>query len=173
MRILLFPLLFILIGCDYRIDVPTAPSNTITNNNTNTNTNNIDIHDLVNFVPTFPPTTTDPTNPSVGTPLPIPTGSESTARLSATSNSHLLASSCQNTQFRDAVVNALKNTDSRWGYVSKGGCTTTSKDSIAYRATNSDTGIWIVDIIGNHCGTGTIFTWNIVGYSAEMAWCSR
>ena len=162
------------LGCDYRVMFPAAPSNNITNNNQNTNTNTVDISDLVNFAPTFPPTTDNPNQPPTsGTPLPIPFGSEATARNAANSNSNYLASSCHNTNFRDAIVNALRNSDQRWGYVSKGGCSTTSKDSIAYRATNSDTGIWIVDIIGNHCGTGPTFTWNIVGYGADMAWCAR
>ena len=162
------------LGCDYRIMLPAAPSNNITNSNTNTNTVDIDAHDVINLNPTFPPTTDNPNVPPTSSvPLPIPFASEGVARTAAHANRGLLSSSCSNTQFLNAIVNALRTTDARWGYVSKGGCSTTSRDSIAYRATNTDTGIWIVDVIGDHCGTAPTFTWNIVGYAADMAWCSR
>ena len=162
------------LGCDYRITLPNAPTGpSITNNNTNTNTNTVDISDLVNFVPTFPPTTDNPNQPPTsGTPLAIPPGSETVARNAANANAGYIASSCHNTKFIDAIVNALKANDSRWGYICNTSCSQLSGDTIAYRATNTSTGVWAVDVIGNHCGTGPSFTWNVVGYAADRQWAA-
>lgn len=158
------------LGCDYRIMLPAAPSNNITNNNNNTNQNNIDISDLVDFAGTFPGTTTDPSNPTLDTPLAIPLGSESIARGVPTTN---LATSCHNTKYIDAIVSALRARDQRWGYICKSSCNEVSGDTIAYKATNSSTGVWAVDVIGNHCGPNPVFTWNVVGYAADRMWTAN
>ena len=160
-------------ACDFTITLPSS-------SNVNTNTNTVNIHDLVNFVPTFPPTgggtPTNPGGPDV--PLPIPSSAESIARAVASANAGLIASSCQATNgpsawaFMDLEVNTLKASDARWGYVSRNSCSTPSQDSIGYRATSDNTGLWAVDIIGGHCGGNPVFTWNVVGFDANAVWCA-
>ena len=160
----------VFIGCDYRVMFPASPSGpSITNNNTNTNTNTVDISDLVNFAGTFPPTTQPGEAPTPNTPLPIPANAESTARSVSTAS---VGKSCQNFDYLDAVVSALRRTDQRWGYVcnAHSGCPQVSGDTIGYRATNSNTGLWAVDIIVNHCGTNPSPAWNVVGYAADRQW---
>jgi len=176
-------------GCDYNLTItgPTV-SNTNSNANTSTNTNTnpitIDIHDVVNFVPT-PGTAggdgTMPGNTSPTAPLPIPTTARPIAEGVAAANPLLLANSCQDTfgpaawAFLDLEIVTLRASDPRWGYLGKGGvCTNPSRDVIAYKATSTDVGIWGVDIIGNHCGvapTPPTFTWNVIGYDAAGKWC--
>lgn len=153
----------LLIGCDYLITGPT-----VTNNNSNNNQNNIDLHDLIDFTPTNPPSTTPPGNePTITSPLAIPPFSEGVARSVPTTN---IGTSCHNSRYLDAVISALSARDSRWGYICKTSCSEVSGDTIAYRATNTNTGVWAVDIIGNHCGTNPSFTWNVVGYAPERMW---
>ena len=163
---------FLCVGCDYRVMFPASPSGpTITNNNTNTNTNTVDISDLINFNGTFPPTVQPGDTPTSTTPLPIPQNAESIARGVPTTN---VSKSCQNFNYLDAVVAALRSTDQRWGYVcnAHSGCPQISGDTIGYRATNSNTGLWAVDIIVNHCGTNPTAGWSVVGYAADRQWTS-
>lgn len=150
------------VACDLHITNPapviatgtTTPATTITNTNTNTSTNTNDRAD----------TTPTPTTPGAGTPgdgsaaLPLPTYGESVVRGVADQNPSLLANSCQTTsgesawQFLDLVVRTLRAQDQRWGYLCKDqSCLTFGRDVITYRATAAETGIWIVDVIGNHC----------------------
>ena len=54
--------------------------------------------------------------------------------------------------FLDLLIRTLRAQDQRWGYLCKdANCLTFGRDVITYRATADDTGIWIVDVIGNHC----------------------
>jgi len=180
------------LACDYNITLP-SPTVTTTNNNSNTSTNtnqnpinfNIDIHDVVNFVPTPGSAGGDGTLPGGNTsptsPLPIPTTARPIAEAVAAANPLLLANSCQDTlgpaawAFMDLEVTTLRASDVRWGYLGKGGvCTNPSRDVIAYKATNTDVGIWGVDLIGSHCPTPpavSTFTWNVIGYDAAGKWC--
>jgi hypothetical protein len=177
-------------ACDYNLTFP-APIVTTTNNNTSTNTNTnpinltVDVHDVVNFVPT-PGTaggdgSTPPGNTSPSAPLSIPINARGIAEGIAAANPLLLANSCQDTlgpaawAFLDLEVTTLRANDVRWGYLGKGGvCTNPSRDVIAYKATSTDVGIWGVDIIGSHCPTPpavSSFTWNVIGYDAAGKWC--
>ena len=146
-------------ACDIRLDTngaptsPTAPGPTnITNTNTNTSTNNNDRSDTT-------PTPSPPSTPGDGTSaLPLPTYGEGVVRSVADRNPGLVANSCQDTAgdpawgFLDLVVRTLRAQDQRWGYLCKdAACLTFGRDVITYRATSADTGIWIVDVIGNHC----------------------
>jgi len=50
-----------------------------------------------------------------------------------------------------------------------------ARDIVAYRASSGDTGIWIVDVIGNHCPgatTGDVPTvrWGILPFELERRW---
>jgi len=161
------------VGCDYRVMFPAAPTSNITNNNTNTNTVDIDAHDVINLNPTFPPTTDNPNvPPTPSVPLPVPQNAEGIARTAAHANRGLISKSCQNSQFIDAIVSALRVSDARWGYIcnATSGCSAISGDTIAYRATSTNVGVWAVDIIGDHCGTNPTFTWNVVGFAADRQW---
>jgi len=146
-------------ACDIRLDTagtPTAPTPaggvTITNTNTNTSVNNNDRSDTT-------PTPSTPSTPGDGTSaLPLPTYGEGVVRGVADANPGLLANSCQDTAgdpawgFLDLVIRTLRAQDQRWGYLCKdAACLTFGRDVITYRATAAETGIWIVDVIGNHC----------------------
>jgi hypothetical protein len=178
------------IACDYNLTL-TGPTISNANTSTNTNTNqnpitfNLDIHDVVSFLPTPGTAGGDGTNPpgngSPTAPLPIPTTARPIAEAVAAANPLLLANSCQDTlgpaawAFLDLEVTTLRASDTRWGYLGKGGvCTNPSRDVIAYKATATDVGIWGVDIIGSHCPTPpavSTFTWNVIGYDAAGKWC--
>jgi hypothetical protein len=83
-----------------------------------------------------------------------------------------LRNSCQETggtwEFMDAVVDTLRaNYDTRWAYNCKrGNCGDPSLDVIAYHwgpgndENNAD--VYIIDIIGGHCGSTPVPVWNDV-----------
>ena len=164
MRLLLpIACVLVLAACDFRITnptptpaTPTAPGGvSITNTNTNTSTNNNDRSDTA-------PTPSTPGLPGDGTggAISLPAYGETVVNDVAASNPGLLANSCQEKtgesawQFLDLVIRTLRAQaqDQRWGYLCKdAACRTFGRDVIAYRATATDVGIWIVDIIGNHC----------------------
>lgn len=85
---------------------------------------------------------------------------------------------CLDFQFIDAVVDALRLRDSRWGYLCRGvGCTTGSFDKIAYHATAGPEiagalGVWVVDIIGSACESPTR-QWSVDGFDAAGSWTGR
>jgi hypothetical protein len=160
MRLLLPIACVVLAACDLQITNPapvvatttSPPSTTITNTNTNTSTNNNDRSDTA-----ATPTTPGGTD-GTGAAVPLPTYGETVVRGVADRNPDLLANSCQETagetawQFLDLVIRTLRAQDQRWGYLCKDqACLTFGRDVITYRATAADTGIFIVDIIGNHC----------------------
>jgi hypothetical protein len=98
----------------------------------------------------------------------------------AAANPTLLANSCQDThgesawQFLDLVIRTLRAQDQRWGYLCKdASCVTFGADIVAYRATSSTTGIWIVDVIQNHCpGPGDTVSarWGVLPFETERRW---
>jgi hypothetical protein len=172
----------LLAGCEFRVTQPapvtvtpvSPPSITITNTNTNTNTTERDRSD------------TDP-DPAPGgggtggaTVLPLPAYGEGVAREIAAAHPALLAHSCELTSgaaawgFLDRLVRALQARDARWGYLCKdAGCTKVAADIVAYRASAGDTGIWIVDVIGNHCpGSGDVVTvrWGVLPFETVRRW---
>lgn len=163
------PLLFVLVAaCEYNL----GPSVV----NTNTNTNNIDIHDLVNFVPVPNPSAPVPA-PGGGTevPVPLPSNGQALAQAFATANPALLLNSCQATsgeaawKFLDGLVQTLRVSDPRWGYVTKS-AGVISQDVISYRATSDNTGAWGIDVIVGHCGAAPTFGWQVLGLDENAPW---
>jgi hypothetical protein len=164
----------------FNLDVPTAPTGptvNVTNTNTNTNTNT---------------TTTDrtgsdtgssnPNNPNVppGTDLPLPSYGEATVRSFGVSDADALAKSCQLVYgesawtWLDKVITTLQQRDARWGYMCKDNeCTNFARDIVAYKAGNTNLGIWIVDVIGNHCpnpGDIVTATWQTLPFETVRQW---
>jgi|SoiMethySBSTD1v2_1073268.scaffolds.fasta_scaffold255351_2 hypothetical protein len=102
---------------------------------------------------------------------PLPSYGESVVRAVAAANPGALANSCQDSggswQFMDQVVDTLRTYDTRWGYNGKRGNThDPSKDVIAYHyGPGPDEGspdVYIIDIIGGHCGATPSPIWNDV-----------
>jgi len=172
----------LLTSCDIRLDLadtppasPTGP--TITNTNTNTSTNNNDRSD------TAPPSA-DGSGSGTGAPgvaLPLPAYGEGVTRDVAAANPALLANSCQETtgemawRFLDLVISTLRARDQRWGYLCKDAtCHAIARDIVAYRASTDVTGIWIVDVIGNHCPGPTdpppAVRWGVLAFETARPW---
>lgn len=162
--------------CEYNFIGPTI-SNSNESTNTNTNRNTVDLHDLVNFVPSPSPTSPVPA-PGGGTetPLPLPTNAQIIAQTIATNNPILIAQSCPATfgeagwRFMDLIVKTLQASDPRWGYLIKP-AGIPSQDVIAYRATSDNIGTWAVDIIVDLCGQSK-FSWQVLGFDASTMWAS-
>ena len=79
-----------------------------------------------------------------------------------------LANSCQERggswQFMDLVVDALRTYDTRWGYNGKrGNANDPSHDVVAYNYGSGldlhSTTVYIIDIIGGHCGSNPVPGW--------------
>ena len=172
-----------LVGCEQTFNLgtpsPTGPTN-ITNTNTNTNNNNntTDRSDTGND----DNDNDDNDTPSTGV-IPLPAYGEAVTRLVAQNNTTLLANSCQDKfgetawQFLDKLVKELRfhAGDQRWGYLCKdSSCTRTARDVVAYRAGSSNTGIWIVDVIGNHCpgpnDPAPAFRWGVLPFETIRPW---
>ena len=182
LRAIVFLACLTLAACDISLDLtdspaasPTGP--TITNTNTNTSTNNNDRSD------TTPTTTTPaPGTPPNGAALPLPTYGEQVTRDVAAQNGALLANSCQDTtgesawNFLDLLIRTLRAQDQRWGYLCKdANCLTFGRDVITYKATADDTGIWIVDVIGNHCplpGETATIRYGVLPFETTRKWAA-
>jgi len=184
MRLLLAVLLFATVGCDlnvYPAAPPTAPSSTpitVSNTNTNTNTATTDRSD------TGPaPSSGGGGDTPTGAVLPLPAYGEPVTRDIAAAHPSLLANSCQDTsgesawRFLDLVIATLRSQsgDPRWGYLCKqAGCSTYARDVVAYRASTGNTGIWIVDVIGNHCPGPSdpppAVRWGVLPFETERPW---
>jgi hypothetical protein len=171
-KLALISLIILVGGCDYNFIGPTINNN---NSNSNNNDNRIDIHDVVNFVPSPIPSMPVPA-PGGGTeiPLPVPVTAQALAQKVADSNPMLLAKACPETYgesgwaFLDLVVRTLQASDARWGYFVKPDGSI-SRDVIAYKATSDNTGAWGVDIILDRCGTNK-FSWQVLGFDAATQW---
>jgi len=191
MRRLVLLLALVSAGCEIDIVNPTPvvqaapPSSSgsgggtsITNINTNTNTNNNDRSDTAQVPAPGAPGASGTTNGV----LPLPSYGEHVTRDIAGQNPSLLANSCQEHtgetawQFLDLVIRTLRSQDQRWGYLCKdASCVVFARDIVAYRASSGDTGIWIVDVIGNHCpgaNTGDVATvrWGVLPFELERRW---
>ena len=171
------------VACDIHLTMtdtpaaPTSPSPTsiaVTNTNTSTNTS-----DRADTSTTGPAPAPDGSSAST-TPLPLPAYGEQVTREVSKANPNLILHSCQNTsgasawQFLDRVIATLRERDVRWGYLCKDpGCTIVAADIVAYKATAADTGIWIVDVIGNHCpgpsDTPTV-RWGVLPFETARRW---
>ena len=132
-----------------------------------------------------PPSTGGPGGVPVGVPKGpggrapdnsgLPSYGEGVVRAVAAANPAALANSCQDSggtwQFMDQVVDTLRTYDTRWGYNGKrGNANDPSKDVIvciwdAQFDPGPDEGspdVYIIDIIGGHCGSNPSPIWNDV-----------
>ncbi|MSO52163.1 MAG: hypothetical protein CK533_04850 [Acidobacterium sp.] len=151
--------------------------------------------------PPPPPAPPAPTpGPSNGVPLgnggrtPDPTSGRlplpnmaSVVQAVARANPGALQNSCQdnggNWQFMDLVVDTLRTYDTRWGYNGKrGNASDPSHDVVAYHyGSGSDQGtanVYIIDIIGGHCGSAPTAGWiDVTAVTANAGsigrWISR
>jgi hypothetical protein len=168
-------------GCEQTFNLtpesPTAPSGpsiNITNTNTNTNTNNNDKTGSDTGSPTDPP------NGGGGVDLPLPTYGEATVRSIGVSDASSLATSCQLVYgesawtWLDKVITTLQQRDGRWGYMCRNNeCSEFGRDIVAYKAGATSNGIWIVDVIGNHCpnpGDVVTATWQTLPFETVRQW---
>ena len=182
MRTLILLLALTSLGCDIHLTTPTAvvPAPTpaaITITNTNTNTATTDRSDT-EATPS-PSSGTPPSSP--GGALPLPSYGEGVARDYAATHQAQITTSCQVTHgeaawaFLDGLIGVLSQRDARWGYLCKdANCLTQARDIVAYRASSGDTGIWIVDVLGNHCpGPGdspTMVRWGVLPFETTRRW---
>jgi len=153
---------------------PNPPEISVTSNNTNTNTNNSDKTGSDTGPVDVPDTNTQ------NTVIPLPMYGEEVVRSVAATNPTLLKNSCQDKYgesawaFLDLAIRTLQLRDSRWGYLCKNAeCSAIARDIVAYRASNGNTGIWIVDVIGNHCpGPGDVVTvtWQTLPFEVTRPW---
>jgi len=181
MRFLLIGLAALLVmACEFRLEdapaaTPTAPTPSITITNTNTNTTTVDRSD------TEPAPTGGSSPDSTTGALPLPAYAEGVTRSFAAAHPALVTHSCQITdgesawQFLDQLITTLQNRDARWGYLCKdASCATVARDVIAYRASSGDTGIWIVDVLGNHCpgptDSPTQVRWGVLPFETVRRW---
>lgn len=102
---------------------------------------------------------------------PLPSYGASVVNAVARANPGALANSCQDHggswQFMDMVVDALRTYDTRWGYNGKrGSYSDVSHDVVTYHYGSgpdlNSTDVYIVDIIGGHCGSSPSPSWNDV-----------
>lgn len=155
------------------VTTPTAPGNVTV---TNTTTVTVDRSDTATTPEPTPGTPVPPTGA-----LPLPAYGEGVARDYAATHQAQIATSCQLTHgeaawaFLDGLIGVLSQRDARWGYLCKeANCLTQARDIVAYRASTGDTGIWIVDVLGNHCpGPGdspTEFRWGVLPFETARRW---
>ncbi len=118
--------------------------------------------------------------------LPLP-NMASVVQAVARANPGALQNSCQdnggNWQFMDLVVDTLRTYDTRWGYNGKrGNASDPSHDVVAYHyGSGSDQGttnVYIIDIIGGHCGSAPTAGWiDVTSVTANAGsigrWTSR
>jgi len=172
------------VGCELNITQPSAGAapapdgSAITITSTNNNTNNNDRSDTA-AVPTPGPGGESGGEPGVA--LPLPAYGEGVTREIAATHPALLANSCQLTtgesawQFLDLVIGTLRARDPRWGYLCKdASCQTIARDIVAYRASAGTSGIWLVDIIGNHCPGPSdpppAVRWGVLPFETARPW---
>lgn len=128
-----------------------------------------------------PSSVSEPTEPGDGgscsAPLPVPAGSPpnmaNIVQQVASEFPQYLANSCQDAggtwQFMDEVVNRLHAQDPNWGYNGKRGDTNNlSQDAVSYLA-GGTTEVFIIDIIGSHCGGNPQPAW--IDVTAETYQC--
>ena len=103
--------------------------------------------------------------------LPLPGYGSGVVRAVAQANPGLLRNSCQehggSWAFMDAVVDTLRTYDTRWGYNGKrGNANDPSMDVVTYHhgpgPDAGSTAVYIVDVIGGHCGPTPSPAWNDV-----------
>ena len=171
----------VLSGCDFDITVPSpVVTNTNTNTNTSTNTNTTTTVDKSDTDVAAGPTGGTPQLPTTGV-LPLPAYGESVTLNLGQANPQLVQRSCQTTDgsaawhFLDLLVRTLQLQDARWGYLCKDApCSKVAADVVAYRASSGDTGIFIVDVLGNHCpgpqDAPTQVRWGVLPFETVRRW---
>jgi hypothetical protein len=187
MRIAIALVALLLAGCDITLTTPTpvvtgtgTTPGAITITNTNTNTATTDRSDTETPAPSPSGSGSTPTVPPGGA-LPLPTYGEAEARAYAAAHPHQVTHSCQLTDgeaawaFLDGLIGVLSQRDARWGYLCKdANCITQARDVVAYRASTGDTGLHLVDVLGNHCpGPGdspTEFRWGVLPFESVRRW---
>ena len=109
-------------------------------------------------------------NPPAGQRLPLPNMSSIVEEVAA-QYPGALRNSCQESggtwEFMDRLVDRLRQIDTRWGYNCKrGNCGDPSMDVIDYNwGSERDEGttqVYIIDVIGGHCGSNPTPVWNDV-----------
>ena len=123
------------------------------------------------YVPPAPPAPGGRTpDPPVGGKLPLPNMSAVVQQIAAAYPA-ALRNSCQDQggtwEFMDRVVDELRKYDSRWGYNWKrGNVGDPSKDAVDYHwgrgADEGSTEVYIIDLIGGHCGPNPTAGWSDV-----------
>lgn len=125
-------------------------------------------------------------DPAPGQRLPLPNMLYVVEQV-ASARPDLLRNSCQehggSWAFMDAVVDTLRTYDTRWGYNGKrGNANDPSMDVIDYHygagPDHNSTEVYIIDIIGGHCGSSPTPGWNdVTGATAAGGsigrWISR
>jgi len=183
MRPLILVVALTSLGCDIDVTMPTpivttgTPAGGVTVTQTTTQT--VDRSDTA--PPSPAPSNGSP--PPVTGALPLPPYGESVTRDYAAAHPSQVTHSCQLTdgeaawQFLDGLVAMLKAQaqDARWGYLCKdANCLTQARDVVAYRASTGDTGIWIVDVLGNHCpgpnDSPTMVRWGVLPFEVVRRW---
>jgi hypothetical protein len=100
--------------------------------------------------------------------LPLPGYGANIVNAVAKANPGALQNSCQDSggswQFMDQVVDTLRTYDTRWGYNGKrGNPNDPSKDIVTYHygpgPDSNSTDVYIIDVIGGHCGATPSPTW--------------
>ena len=183
MRTLILLLAFTSLGCDIQLTMPTpvvttptAPGNVTV---MNTTTVTVDRSDTETPAPS-PSGGGGTPAPQVGA-LPLPTYGEAETRAYAAAHPSQVTHSCQLTDgeaawaFLDGLIGVLSQRDARWGYLCKDAtCTQQARDVVAYRASSGDTGIWIVDVLGNHCPAAgdspTQVRWGVLPFETLRRW---
>lgn len=106
-------------------------------------------------------------NPPAGQRLPLPNMAWVVEEVART-YPNALRNSCQEQggtwEFMDRVVDRLRQYDTRWGYNCKrGDCNHPSLDVVDYnwgsRADEGTTDVYIIDILGGHCGSNPTPAW--------------
>jgi hypothetical protein len=174
-------------GCDITLTTPspvvtagTTTPGAITITNTNTNTAQTDRSDTETPAPS-PSGSGGSPSPPIGGALPLPAYGEAEARAYAAAHPSQVTHSCQLTDgeaawaFLDGLIAVLGQRDARWGYLCKdANCLTQARDVVAYRASSGDTGIWIVDVLGNHCPSSgdspTQVRWGVLPFESVRRW---
>jgi hypothetical protein len=158
---------------------PTQPTaQPIVINITNTNTNTVDRSDT-GSAPA--PSGSSGDGGTTAGVLPLPAYGEGVARDYAAAHPSQVTHSCQLTDgeaawaFLDGLIGVLSQRDARWGYLCKdANCLTHARDVVAYRASAGDTGIWIVDVLGNHCpapgDSPTQVRWGVLPFETVRRW---
>ncbi len=184
LRILILLLALTSLGCDIALTMPspvvttpTAPGNVTV---TNTTTVTVDRSDTDPSSSPGPSGSGGPPASSTGA-LPLPPYGEAVSRDYAAAHPSQVTHSCQITDgdaawaFLDGLIGVLQARDARWGYLCKdANCLTQARDVVAYRASSGDTGIWLIDVLGNHCpsptDSPTQFRWGVLPFETTRRW---